>query len=155
ELGIPEEKFKIDILSGTSIRVNYQQKNNMESDHSISKRPTETNSNNIEGSGSNAQNGARLELRKMSYVNRSVKISYPEIINLDDSEKEKRLNELLKHDALEAAKYFGGNEQGTEININYVPMLVGSNFISIQYVGSNYVKDGAYPNNIFSQLILM
>ncbi|MBH5319875.1 hypothetical protein I6N90_18920 [Paenibacillus sp. GSMTC-2017] len=50
--------------------------------------------------------------------------------------------------------FYGGNEQGSELDVDFISFWNGNSSISIQYTGSSYVKDGAYPNHILVTTIL-
>ncbi|MFF2093857.1 hypothetical protein [Paenibacillus sp. NPDC058174] len=101
--------------------------------------------------GSNKQDlsAAAPIINKMSFSNQQVAIQYPEITNLDSPEQARKLNEVLKSDAMQIIDYFGGNEQSNEVNADYVSKLTGDNLISVAYSGSSYVKGGAYPRSFF------
>lgn len=94
-------------------------------------------------------NEKELEIKKVSYSNPNVNISYPEIINHNNLEHGIQLNEILKSEAMQSLEQYGGNEQGYELDVDYIPKWVGNTLISIQYIGSSYVKDGAHPKSLF------
>ncbi|BBI33770.1 hypothetical protein [Cohnella abietis] len=120
--------------------------NSVNSSNNISKQPIETNT--TEEKEPIVQGENKLEINQVSYTKNNVNIFYPEIVQFDDSQRKKELNDLLKNEALQAVDYFGGREKGAEININYVAKWTGSQLLSIQYVGLGYAKGAAYPNNI-------
>lgn len=126
---------------------NLSTKNQIEREDSTINQLTETKTNNNEGSID--LNEKKLELKKVNYSNQNVNISFPAIINLNDLEQEKMLNEILKSEAMQVLDYFGENGQDIELDVNYSSKWIGSTSLSIQFTGSSYVKGGPYPNSIF------
>jgi|GEM_PF-800447 len=88
------------------------------------------------------------DLNKASYSDKDIKISYPQISNLDDTDKEKTINEMIKVEALKVLSSYDDVSTLT-LNVDYSIKWSGENLLSIQYIGSGYVENGAYPNNIF------
>ena len=89
------------------------------------------------------------EIRKETYIDKDIKINYPQITNLNDSDKQKMVNDLIKNEALKVLNYYPMVDSGLSLEINYEIKRKSANLLSIQYSGVGYVKDAAHPNNIF------
>lgn len=88
------------------------------------------------------------EITKVDYNDKDVKISYPQISNLNDKDKEKQINEIIKSESLKVLSTYGGDVDNLTLDVDYIIKWKGANLLSIQYIGSGYVEDEAYPNNI-------
>lgn len=115
---------------------------NSTSDQSNEKRIKYGNGNVIDGD-------KRLEIKPTSYTDHNIKIQYPEVINLGGTERETKINALIKSEALQILKTFDRDVKDISLDIDYIPKWIGRSFLSIQYVGSGYVNDAAYPTNIY------
>lgn len=89
------------------------------------------------------------DITKVSYNDKDVEISYPQISNLNDIDKVKQINEIIKSEALKVLNTYDGDVDNVTLGVDYSIKWKGGNLLSIQYIGSGYVVDGAYPNNIF------
>lgn len=76
-------------------------------------------------------------------------IKYPQISGLSDSEKEKKINNLLKDEALKVLNYYENPYGSVELNIDYEIVLINSGILSVQYWGSGMVSNAAHPNSLF------
>lgn len=94
-------------------------------------------------------NSKVYEIIKANYTSKEIKINYPQIINLNDINKQKKINELIKSEALKVLDYYKNVEKESSLDIDYDIKWKGSNLLSIQYSGEGYIKGAAYPNNIF------
>jgi hypothetical protein len=97
-----------------------------------------------------ASNSESYELITESYIDREMKINYPQIINLSDGDKQKRINNIIKN------KAYGYLENDTEeenneysLDIDYHVTWKSSNLLSIQYSGYSYYKGAAHPVDQF------
>lgn len=88
-------------------------------------------------------------ITKESYVNQDIQINYPQINNLNDINKQKKINELIKDDAFKTLNNFKDGNRKLSIEINYDIKYNSSNLISIQYLGYIYVEKAAHPSNMF------
>lgn len=88
------------------------------------------------------------EITKVDYNDKDVKISYPQISNLNDKDKEKQINEMIKSEALKVLSTYGEDVDNLTLDVDYNIKWKDGNLLSIQYIGSGYVKDAMYPNNI-------
>lgn len=96
-----------------------------------------------------SSNGMTDEITKESYTDNDIKINYPQIKNLSDSNKQKIVNKIIKNEALKGLNYYSGTNSGLTMEINYDIKLKSANLLSIQYSGIGSVKRVAHPNNLF------
>lgn len=76
-------------------------------------------------------------------------IKYPEVSGLSDTDKQEKINLILKEEALKVLKYYEGAEGFLELDINYKVTLSSAKILSIQYSGLGDVDTAAHPNNLF------
>jgi len=81
-----------------------------------------------------------------TYTNNKININYPQINNLSDLEKEKKLNAIIKSEALKALSIY---DNDSSVDIDYSVTFTNLKYLSIQYIGSVVVEEGAYPSGIF------
>jgi len=86
---------------------------------------------------------------KAEYQKQQIRISYPRITNLQDTGKQKGINEIIKKEALKGLNYYLGDTKGLTLNIQYHITWMGPNLLSIQYQGLGYTKGAAHPNQLF------
>ncbi|WP_226002487.1 DUF4163 domain-containing protein [Paenibacillus sp. BJ-4] len=89
------------------------------------------------------------ELIQGIYSENGIVIKYPQITKLEDAEKQKSLNQLLKNEALKGLHEYGDSDSGVHLEIDYEIKRQSERFLSIQYKGIRYFKGAAYPNHIF------
>jgi hypothetical protein len=89
------------------------------------------------------------EITKESYIDKDVKINYPQITNLTDRAKQEKVNDIIKNEALKGFRYYPMVDNELSLTINYEIKRKSENLLSIQYSGIGYVKNAAHPNNIF------
>lgn len=94
-------------------------------------------------------NGKTYKIIKLNYVDNYIKISYPQITGLSDTNKQKKINDLIKTEALKVLNYYNNIGKEISLDIDYDIKWKGSNLLSIQYSGLGNIKGFAYPNNIF------
>lgn len=80
-----------------------------------------------------------------------IAIRYPQIVNLGDSERQARINEIIKKAAVpqEFLTRPAGDERRFRLPIEYKITWQGDRLLSIQYSGVGYVKGEPHPNNFF------
>ena len=88
-------------------------------------------------------------LTKSTYIDKGIKISYPQITNLENGPKQDNLNTIIKTEALKGLNFYKVLDKNLNLEIDYKVTSQGSNLLSIQYSGLGYLKDSAYPNNLF------
>lgn len=89
-------------------------------------------------------------LTKATYSNQNIKINYPQITNLSDSDsgKQQKINALIKTTALEVLNDYKDSLSGLSLTMDYVIKYQGADLLSIEYLGLAIVKDAAYPVNL-------
>lgn len=68
---------------------------------------------------------------------------------LSDNDKQKKINLILKGEALKVLRYYEDSEGFLELDINYKVTLSSAKVLSIQYSGLGDVDTAAHPNNLF------
>ncbi|WP_018885555.1 hypothetical protein [Paenibacillus massiliensis] len=86
--------------------------------------------------------------QKAIYTHGNVKSLYPVLVHLEDSEKQNRINKMLKNDVLRALESYIEDNPDMEIQLDFTPRRIGKELLSIQYLGTSYTTTGAYPVNI-------
>ncbi|WP_315066718.1 hypothetical protein [uncultured Clostridium sp.] len=81
--------------------------------------------------------------------NKGTKINYPQIINFNDAEKQKELNEIIKNEALKGNNYYKDVDGDITIDIDYKIVCQESELLSIIYSGVGNVLEAAHPSNLF------
>ncbi|WP_028591327.1 hypothetical protein [Paenibacillus massiliensis] len=112
--------------------------------HNYSK---ESNDTEFKKEDKNAS-GNILNLKKEKYTYNNIESFYPVLVNLEDSEKQSRINTLLKNDVLKALNSYVNDNPDIDIKLDYITQLSGKDLLSIQYLGTGYTKSGVYPVNI-------
>lgn len=98
---------------------------------------------------SDSSNKRAYEIIKASYNNEGIIINYPQIINLDNNNKQQKANQILKSDALKVLGLYENIDNDVSLEIDFGIKWKSEKILSIQYFGLGYVKGGAYPNNLF------
>ena len=97
---------------------------------------------------SDKANALNFEIITKTYINKKVKINYPQIANLSDVNKQKRINDLIKNDIL---TYFNVEREDLTIDANYEIKWKSSRLLSIVYKGYSSLKTSMHPdNNIYA-----
>lgn len=109
--------------------------------------PRESNDTEVGREGKNVS-GNTLNLKKEKYTYNNIESVYPVLVNLKDSEKQGRINILLKNDVLKALDSYVDDNPDMEIKLDFITHLIGKELLSIQYLGTGYTPSGAYPVNI-------
>lgn len=89
------------------------------------------------------------ELIQEKYSKNGIVIKYPQITKLEDAEKQKSLNQILKSEALKGLHEYGNSDSGVHVEIDYTIKRQSERLLSVQYTGIRYVKKAAYPNHMF------
>ena len=94
---------------------------------------------------SDKANDLNFEIITKIYVNKKVKINYPQINNLSDVKKQKRINDLIKNDII---TYFSVEREDLTIDANYEIKWKSSSLLSIVYkgIGSFETSMHSYSN---------
>ena len=97
---------------------------------------------------SDKANALNFEIITKTYVNKKVKINYPQITNLSDANKQKRINDLIKNDIL---TYFNVEREDLVIDASYEVKWKSSRLLSIVYKGIGSLETSMHPdNNIYA-----
>jgi hypothetical protein len=98
-------------------------------------------------------NETKYKISEKTYQKRNskleCKIKYPQIFGLSDHDKQKKINNTLKEEALKALRYYREWEGSLDLDIEYKVVLKKTNVLSIQYSGMGLVSTAAHPNNLF------
>jgi len=96
----------------------------------------------------NKSDALNFEIVTKTYVNKDVKINYPQIANLSDVNKQKQINDLIKNDIL---THFDVEREDLTIDANYEIKWKSSRLLSIVYKGYSNLKASMHPdNNIYA-----
>jgi len=108
---------------------------------------------------SNKVNALNFETVNMTYINKKVKINYPQITNFSDANKQSQINELIKNDILNdhqkdvtnlVKAYFKNDKEAEDAlteDVNYEIKLNNSKILSILYVKNSTIPGSAHANN--------
>ncbi len=77
-----------------------------------------------------------------------VKIAYPQISQLGNDQLERKINTLIKKDALSVLDGYQGNLHQLILDLKYEVKYQGSDFLSIKYLGFASKKGAAYLSNV-------
>ena len=95
-------------------------------------------------------NSSSYDITKVNYTDKNIKISYPQISNLINEEKQSKINKLIMLDALKVISSYQDNITNLTLDIQYEIKLKASNILSIQYLGYSYLNGAAYPIHLIS-----
>ena len=96
-----------------------------------------------------------FEVVKETYTDRAVNISYPQIRKMIDTEKQSRLNQILKTDALSILKDYSASDlDNLTVKLDYVIGRQTSELLSVQFTGSRFLKGTPYPTALFQSINL-
>lgn len=82
------------------------------------------------------------------YLDKEITIVYPQITNLDDNNKQKSINDILRSEALVVLDFYEDSKD-VSLVINYKIAWQGKNILSVQYSGIANEKNAAYPLRLF------
>jgi hypothetical protein len=83
------------------------------------------------------------------YKNNAVSISYPNVINVDDSTLESKINDTIKTHALAILDAYEIDEASDTVDIQCKVISADRSRFSVIYTGTISVKDAAHPVNVF------
>lgn len=78
----------------------------------------------------------------------SYSIKYPQITGLADREKQKKINKIIKTEALKVLDYYKEPYGTVDVDIDYT-VSSSSDVLSIQYSGLGTVSNAAHPDQLF------
>jgi len=94
-----------------------------------------------------ADTATKYDIVKETFTNDKIIINYPQISNLNDDDKQKKINELIKVEALKIQEYYKDDISNLNLKMDYDITYNGSDLLSIQYLGLAMIKNAAYPIN--------
>lgn len=94
-----------------------------------------------------AEATSKYDIVKETFINDKIIINYPQISNLNDEDKQKKINELIKVEALKIQEDYKVDISNLNLNMDYEIMYNGSDLLSIYYSGLAMIKNAAYPIN--------
>lgn len=94
-----------------------------------------------------ADTSVEYDIVKETFTNDKIIINYPQISNLNNDDKEKKINELIKVEALKIQEDYEDDISNLDLNLDYEIMYNGSDILSIHYLGLAMIKNAAYPIN--------
>lgn len=107
------------------------------------------NNSNLKMQSIDLSTEAAYRIKKASYLRTDVKVYYPQIVNLTDSNKQKTINETIRREALGDIPNSPIDEGGWH-EVDYTIKWKSANLLSVEYVGSYFTWDTNHPNNILS-----
>lgn len=81
------------------------------------------------------------------YVDKEITIKYPQITNLGDDSRQKRINEILKAEALSVLGFYESSND-VALDITYKISWQSQRVLSVQYSGVGNAKGAAHPLNL-------
>ncbi|MGL6105466.1 MAG: PdaC/SigV domain-containing protein, partial [Fusobacteriaceae bacterium] len=92
------------------------------------------------------------KIEEKEYINKDMKVKYPQISGLEDEKKQEIINNLIKTKAIsiydETFKELE-NGQTYEVDGTYEIKLKDDKILSIAYTSYNNISQSAYPYNLF------
>lgn len=122
--------------------------NSMSTESSITEN-NKTNKNSAQSKFELVSQGSYKIVSETYDNNKGTKISYPQISDLNDAEKQKELNEIIKNEALKGNNYYKDVDGEVTIDINYKIVCQEPELLSIIYSGVGNVSGAAHPSNLF------
>ena len=96
-----------------------------------------------------------FEVTPATYSDRAITIRYPQINKMNDVEKQRRLNQILKSEALSVLKDYGASDlEKLTVKLDYVIGRQNSELVSVRFTGSRFLKGTPYPTALFQSINL-
>jgi stress-induced morphogen len=86
------------------------------------------------------------QLTKTTYQNGNIIIHFPQLTGMENSTKEKQVNELLKNEITQFVHQY--EKDDTALDMDYEVIMETKDTLSILYTGYYNVKGGAYPSHL-------
>lgn len=87
------------------------------------------------------------DIRENIYENGSVKVRYPYVAGLNDENIEKKINDLIRNDAMKySAEY---SSKGSVLDVSFQIAFAGDTLLSIKYIEYSSFAQAAHPNHAF------
>lgn len=97
------------------------------------------------GSGTEVKN---ISTKTNTYSSGNVSIDYPNVINMEDTQKAAAIDELLKKNALSVLEAWEIQDTDDSLNINCQVLSADRNRITVVYTGTLAKKGASYPTNV-------
>lgn len=105
-----------------------------------------------------AKKAASYNVTENTYKIANITLKYPQISNLGDDNKQKKINKLIKDSVIEGYNLTEAIKTGIlpdykepienlTLHVTYSIELQNSNILSIKYFGQSNMKNSAHPNN--------
>lgn len=95
------------------------------------------------------------EVTRETYADRAITIHYPQISKMNDAGKQRRLNQILKSEALSVLQDYGtGDLEKLTVKLDYVIGRQNSELLSVQFTGSRFMKGTPYPTALIQSVNL-
>ena len=95
------------------------------------------------------------EVTRETYTDRAITIHYPQISNMNDGEKQNRLNEIIKSEALSILQdYDKDSLEKLTVKLDFVIGRQDSELLSARFTGSRFLKGTPYPTALFHSVNL-
>lgn len=98
----------------------------------------------------NISDKGQYDITMETYTDKNIKINYPQISNLNDNEKQIRINEMIKSQALDVLENYNDGISDLNLEMDYEIKYQGKDILSIQYIGLSATKGAAYPINEYN-----
>ena len=115
------------------------QKTEVPKEESVTQRPQETDT---------AKQQFEYEVETKNLGGEGITVQYPILVNTSDKTKADAINDLIQKDidhVIEKIKADTDNTSGVTIDSNYNYANEFDHLLSIQYLGTRFVKEAAYP----------
>lgn len=126
--------------AGVKPQISKQAPTGVKSEYNLAESSDEKKSEN--------QVGINYKVVDGEYTDKEITIKYPQITDLDDDDIQKRINEILKAEALSVLGFYEDSND-VYIDISYKIPWQSQTTLSVQYVGYEDVKGAAYPLRLF------
>lgn len=135
----------LSLVTASNINKNHTNGKSSPIDSHIEEIKSNTNALEKTG-GENGNNKKKYKIESTSYNEKKVNVSIPSIVGINDAIKQKKINEILKHEALVVFNdFYGGKADSLFLIIDYKVTWESKNLLSIQYYGHAFDKGAAYP----------
>ena len=93
--------------------------------------------------------GEGYQVVRQTYTDRAISVTYPELSGMSDVEKQQRLNQLIRSEALTVLADYGESElENLTVKLDYVIVRQDSELFSVRFNGSRFLKGTAYPSRL-------
>ncbi len=93
------------------------------------------------------KNSTVYEIKEEVYEYEKIVIKYPQITGLSDQEKQEKMNEFIREDAMRDVE--DSKTEKATLEVNYEVSFQGTDLLSIKFIGYSYYPGAAHPNHTF------